>query len=87
MKRKLVWIVFIGLAASAGIYSWFFLTPDKNINSFYLIPKDAIYIMETSTPVESWNRFSKSEVWRFLKKQEYFAGIGRKRGREPPPDP
>jgi hypothetical protein len=77
MKRAVIWIVFILLALSAGIYSWFFLTQDKNVNSFYLIPKDAIYIIETSTPIESWNKFAKSDVWRFLKKQAYFSDIGK----------
>ena len=77
MKKIILWIVFISLAIGAGIYSFFYLTPDKNINAFYLIPKDAMYVLETATPIESWNRLTKSDVWKFLKKQEYFASIGR----------
>ena len=76
MKKRILWFVFILVAIGAGIYSWFYLTPDKNVNAFYLIPKDAMYIMETSNPIESWKQLSKSDIWKFLKKQEYFADIG-----------
>jgi hypothetical protein len=76
MRKGIVWIVFLVIAGAAGIYSWFFLTPDKNVNSFYLIPKDAIYVVETNKPIDGWNQFSKSDVWKFLKQQPYFAEIG-----------
>lgn len=68
--------MFIVLAATAGIYSWFFFTPDKNVNGLYLVPKDAMYIVETARPMDGWNRFSKSDVWKFLKQQPYFREIG-----------
>jgi len=77
MKKKIIWITFSLIVAAAGIYSWFFLTPDKNVNGLYLVPKDAIYIIETAKPIESWNQLSKSDVWKFLKKQTYFSDIGK----------
>lgn len=75
MKKAVLWILAILVLITVGLYYWFFQTPDKNINAFYLIPKDAMYIIEAENPVENWKRFSKSEIWRFLKKQKYFASI------------
>ena len=76
MKKRILWFILILAVIAAGIYYWFYLTPDKNINAFYLIPKDAMYVIETTTPIESWKRLAKSDVWKFLKKQEYMAEIG-----------
>ncbi|NUM30872.1 MAG: DUF3352 domain-containing protein [Bacteroidetes bacterium] len=75
MKRIFLWVFVLIIAALGGLYFWLFQTPDKNINAFYLIPKDAMYIIEANNPVENWKNFSKTEIWRFLKKQKYFASI------------
>ena len=75
MKKAFFWILAILVIIVGGLYYWFFQTPDKNINAFYLVPKDAMYIIETDNPVDSWKRFSKSDIWKFLKKQKYFASI------------
>ncbi len=76
MKKWILWLIFILGGIVAGLYFWFTLSPEKNISAFYLIPKDAMYVVETSTPIESWTKFSKSDVWKFLKKQDYFAELG-----------
>jgi hypothetical protein len=76
MGKRILWLLLILGSIGAGLYYWFFITPDKNISSFYLIPKNAMYVIETNTPIESWKRLSKSEIWKFLKKQDYFADIG-----------
>lgn len=76
MKKGILWFVAVLGIIAAGIYYWFYLTPDKNINAFYLVPKDAMYIIETNNPIDNWKRFSKSDIWKFLKKQEYFGEIG-----------
>lgn len=76
MKKWILWLLLILGSVGAGLYYWFYVTPDKNVSSFYLIPKDAMYVIETSTPIESWKRLSKSDIWKFIKKQEYFAEIG-----------
>jgi hypothetical protein len=76
MKKGILWFVAVLGIIAVGLYYWFYLTPDKNVSAFYLIPKDAMYVVETGTPIESWNRLSKSDVWKFLKKQEYFGEIG-----------
>ncbi len=76
MKKGILWFLAIIGIIAAGLYYWFYLTPDKNISAFYLIPKNAMYVIETTTPIESWKRLSKSDVWKFLKKQDYFGEIG-----------
>ena len=41
----------------------------------YLIPKDAIYILETEQPVRNWSKISKSETWKHLRGNSYFAEL------------
>ncbi len=77
MKKRIFWLLLILASIGGGLYYWFYRMPEKNVNSFYLIPKDAMYVVETSNPIESWKRLSKSDIWKFLKKQEYFASIGK----------
>lgn len=53
----------------------FILSPKTNLQSIYLIPKDAVFIIESEQPVESWEKISKSEGWRHLKKNDYFSEL------------
>ena len=41
----------------------FILSPKTNLQSIYLIPKDAVFIIESEQPVESWEKVSQSEGW------------------------
>lgn len=52
-----------------------FLLPDKYLRQVYLVPEDAIFILETGDPVESWNTFSESEMWQFMQGFPPFAEI------------
>ena len=52
-----------------------FLSPDRNIQQIYLVPKDAAVIIQTNEPVNDWNKFSKSEPWLCLKQAGPFAEI------------
>jgi hypothetical protein len=53
----------------------FILSPKTNLQSIYLIPKDAVFIIESEQPVESWEKISKSDGWRHLKKNDYFSDL------------
>lgn len=53
----------------------FFLMPDKYLRQIYLVPGDAIFIIGTEEPVNSWQHFSDSEMWRFMKGYPSFAEI------------
>ncbi|HEY9559530.1 MAG TPA: DUF3352 domain-containing protein [Anseongella sp.] len=52
-----------------------FLLPDKYLRQIYLVPEDAIFILETGDPVGSWKTFSTSDMWQFMKTFPPFAEI------------
>lgn len=45
----------------------FFLAPDRNIRQIYLIPQDAVFILQSAEPVKDWHTFSRSDSWKTLK--------------------
>jgi len=77
MKGKIaLWTVLIlFFSAIAYFLAYFFLTPSKDLQGIYLVPKDAIYILETDEPVESWAKLSSSEIWQHLQKNDFFASL------------
>lgn len=44
-----------------------FLLPDNYLRQVYLVPRDAVFILETDEPVKSWNEFNTSELWQFMR--------------------
>lgn len=75
MIRK--WLKRLGiLALLAGIIAIIlYLMPDKRINGFYLIPDDAMYILESDDPIDAWKDLSGSSVWNTVKRHPIFADI------------
>ena len=62
VKRTLVTV---GLALVVYIaYSivHLFVSPDHNIQQIYLVPEDAAFIIQSSAPVNDWEKFSGSDV-------------------------
>lgn len=53
----------------------FVLSPKTNLQSVYLIPNDAVFVIESDKPVESWKKVSESNAWSHLKKNGYFAEL------------
>lgn len=53
------------------VYVFYFATND-NIQSIYLVPKDAVYVIETDQPVDNWAAISKSDIWQHLNTNDYF---------------
>ncbi|WP_394973922.1 DUF3352 domain-containing protein [uncultured Croceitalea sp.] len=45
------------------------------MQSVYLIPKDAVFVIESEKPVESWKKVSESDAWHHLQKNGYFAEL------------
>ncbi len=73
MKKRIL----IGLSALVSLFFlWqfyvFFVTQKDSFQSIYLVPKDAIYILETQDPIGSWNEVSESDIWNHLQKNDYF---------------
>ncbi len=50
----------------------FFLPTSNRLQSIYLIPKDAVFIIETDQPIDTWKTISKSDIWKHLRKNTYF---------------
>ena len=53
----------------------FVLSPKTNLQSIYLIPNDAVFIIESDKPVQSWQKVSESDGWQHLQKNDYFAAL------------
>ena len=53
----------------------FVLSPKNNLQSIYLIPEDAIFVLESERPVDSWRQVSESKGWNHLKANDYFARL------------
>ena len=56
----------------AGLYFAYNLywKPDNFLRQIYLVPKDAMFIVETESPVKNWKKFSESAPWQYLRQQE-----------------
>lgn len=74
MKKVLV--VLLILTALAGAYLlWLKWSPDKFIDAYYLVPDDAVMVIETEDPVAHWQTFSASGIWQGVKSFPAFAEI------------
>ena len=65
------------LLAFGGYYLYNFLTQNSmsSTKAINLVPKDAVYIVETNEPIENWKQISASEPWKYLKNNHFFKGI------------
>ena len=59
------------------VYSivYLFISPDRNIQQIYLVPEDAAFIIQSSAPIEDWEKFSGSETWQCLRKAKSFEEV------------
>ena len=83
-KTVILWIglLMLALAGYAVYYAVsFFLTPNRAIQQIYVIPSDAIFMIQSNHPVEDWKKFSESEPWKCLKKSPSFAEIDESAGK------
>ncbi|MDJ1491643.1 DUF3352 domain-containing protein [Cytophagaceae bacterium DM2B3-1] len=74
--KKLLWL-FLILLTGGGLFAayQYYLSPPENFQAIYLVPKNAIYIIETSEPIKSWQKLSSSKAWKFLQTQSYFGEL------------
>ena len=76
--KTTIWVLILAIAVYGGYRAvTFFLTPHRAIQQVYLIPKDAIFIIQSSSPIDDWETFSGSEPWQCLKRTPSFADIDR----------
>ena len=79
-KKKFFWIILL-IAIFIFIIGYFvynlYLRPDNFLRQIYLVPKDAVYILETNDPINNWRKFSESKPWQYLKEQQKMEEIDR----------
>jgi len=69
IKKLLIWSVLVYIIY---LLFTFFLPSANRLQAIYLIPKDAVFIVETDQPIDAWNTISKSDVWNHLQTNAYF---------------
>lgn len=76
LKKKVIITSVLLLVSLIAYQSYvFFVAPTDNLQSIYLVPKDAVYILETQEPIDNWDLVSNSEIWKHLQKNEYFNNL------------
>lgn len=77
MIKKRILFGFLGVFTLYLFYLLyiFVLSPKTNLQSVYLIPKDAVFVIESEKPVESWKKVSESNAWHHLQNNGYFAEL------------
>ncbi|CAL2106335.1 conserved hypothetical protein [Tenacibaculum sp. 190524A02b] len=73
MRKKLITGVSILILAFLAYQVYLFTTASEdNINPIYLIPDDAVFIVDTERPIDTWDEVSNSNIWKHLQKNNYF---------------
>lgn len=71
----------LGIAALVIAIYWvysiaqLFISPNRNIQQIYLVPEDATFIIQSSAPIDDWEKFSGSATWQCMKKAKAFEDV------------
>ncbi|HBI39898.1 MAG TPA: DUF3352 domain-containing protein, partial [Tenacibaculum sp.] len=78
MKKKFIISCFILFGIFITYKAYIFVSPNEdNINPIYLIPDDAVFIIDTERPIDTWDEISNSGIWKHLQKNNYFGNIAK----------
>ena len=77
MSKKKILFAFLVAFLLYAIYLLYILvlSPKTNLQSIYLIPKDAVFVVESQKPIDSWKRVSESPAWEHLNKNDHFTDL------------
>jgi hypothetical protein len=73
--KKILIVILILLIGLGSYFAWIKFSPNKFTDVYYLVPDDAVMVMETDKPIENWQYFSTSNMWLGLKSYPPFAEI------------
>ncbi len=76
MKKKIFIIALLLLIGYVAYQAYiFFLAPTNNLQGIYLVPKDAVLVVETQKPIDNWEDISSSDIWKHLQTNTYFKDL------------
>lgn len=76
MKRLFFIVLLLAALGGAGYYVYtMFFKNSESTEAIKLIPQDAIFFLEAESPIRNWQKFSDSDLWKFLKAHPYLAEI------------
>ena len=76
MKLSKTSFAIIGIALVAGVFMYLkVFTHRAEVNSIYLIPRDAVYILQSDKPLAAWRSVRENAMWKHLKKHPFFSDI------------
>jgi hypothetical protein len=78
-KKKSRWLLYtllLGVLGTGGLVAYkYFVSPNESFQAIYLIPKNAIYFIETDEPIRNWKQISRNPVWKHMRTQPYFGEL------------
>ncbi|MGB6267851.1 MAG: DUF3352 domain-containing protein, partial [Olleya sp.] len=79
LKKRGLLSLLLTLIISYGLYQVyvFYFDNNDNIKSIYLVPKDAVYVIESQKPINNWDAISKSDIWKHLNTNDYFNNLAK----------
>lgn len=76
MKRFLRTLLFLIILAVAAVAGYLFIENDRESKALLeFVPHDFVYLVESDEPVKDWQDLSSTEVWQYIKGNEFFADI------------
>ncbi len=78
MKKKIFIAVTLLIVLGGGLFYAYnmYWKPDNFLRQIYLVPRDAMFIVETDDPIGNWKKFSKTDPWKYLCGQKKMEEIG-----------
>ncbi|WMJ74654.1 DUF3352 domain-containing protein [Cytophagaceae bacterium ABcell3] len=75
MKKVSLYVLLPIFSLSCLFYYIFYLSPSDNFRAIYLVPDNAVYIIQSDEPVKSWKKVRSSDMWKHMQQQPYFAEL------------
>src|SRR5690349_23842418 len=70
------WVFVLGILGAGAFFAYRWYRQDtSDLKALSLVPSTAVYLFETSSPINSWKSISNSLQWKHLQKNKYFASL------------
>ena len=76
MKKKILWSTLLLITGFLLYQAYIFtLAEEDNIKSIYLVPKDAVFVIDTERPIDTWDEINASDIWKHFQTNKYFSNL------------